>query len=130
MRSSAPNLFSDRSGPSSTSPKRRPPKDAGRSLKPRASLSNSNNVWQAFSGVRLCTCLLDRVLSRECKKDGLQSPSLAACSMERPSVLKGRAPPHRPRGKASTEDYSSKSAPNMGPTTRLPAVGIHKKKTA
>eukprot|EP00983_Pelagomonas_calceolata_P052070 1142675-Pelagomonas_calceolata.AAC.3 len=33
--------------------------------------------------------------------------------------LKGRAPPLRPRGRASTEVYSSKLAPTMGPTTRL-----------
>eukprot|EP00983_Pelagomonas_calceolata_P130489 1161688-Pelagomonas_calceolata.AAC.5 len=32
--------------------------------------------------------------------------------------LKGRAPPHRPRGRASTEVYSSKLAPTMGLTTR------------
>eukprot|EP00983_Pelagomonas_calceolata_P084739 1156419-Pelagomonas_calceolata.AAC.4 len=42
------------------------------------------------------------------KKERLCLPSLAACIKERSPVLKGRAPPHRPRGRASTEVYSSK----------------------
>eukprot|EP00983_Pelagomonas_calceolata_P018697 586564-Pelagomonas_calceolata.AAC.1 len=45
----------------------------------------------------------------------LHSPSLVACIKERLPVLKGRAPPHRPRGRASTEVYISKLAPTMGP---------------
>eukprot|EP00983_Pelagomonas_calceolata_P076560 1153467-Pelagomonas_calceolata.AAC.2 len=53
------------------------------------------------------------------KKERPRSPSLAACIKERALVLKGRAPPHRPRGSASTEVYSSKLAPTMGPTTQL-----------
>eukprot|EP00983_Pelagomonas_calceolata_P083215 1156115-Pelagomonas_calceolata.AAC.1 len=53
------------------------------------------------------------------KKERLRSPSLAACIKERSPVLKGRAPPHRPRGRASTKVYFSKLAPTMGPTTRL-----------
>eukprot|EP00983_Pelagomonas_calceolata_P047860 1140824-Pelagomonas_calceolata.AAC.3 len=44
---------------------------------------------------------------------------MAACIKERLPVLKGRAPPHRPRGGASTEVYSSDLATTMGPTTRL-----------
>eukprot|EP00983_Pelagomonas_calceolata_P090893 1157475-Pelagomonas_calceolata.AAC.5 len=46
-------------------------------------------------------------------------PSLAACIKERSTVLKGRDPPHRPRGRGSTEVYTGKLAPTMGPTTRL-----------
>eukprot|EP00983_Pelagomonas_calceolata_P121880 1160846-Pelagomonas_calceolata.AAC.2 len=53
------------------------------------------------------------------KKERLRLPSPAACIKERSPVLKGRAPPHRPRERASTEVYSSKLAPTMGPTTRL-----------
>eukprot|EP00983_Pelagomonas_calceolata_P066537 1149082-Pelagomonas_calceolata.AAC.2 len=41
----------------------------------------------------------------------MRLPSPAACIKERSPVLKGRAPPHRPRGRASTEIYSSKLAP-------------------
>eukprot|EP00983_Pelagomonas_calceolata_P127395 1161400-Pelagomonas_calceolata.AAC.2 len=37
---------------------------------------------------------------------------------ERPPVLKGRAPPHRPRGRASTKVYAGKLAPTMGPPTQ------------
>eukprot|EP00983_Pelagomonas_calceolata_P045833 1139891-Pelagomonas_calceolata.AAC.1 len=53
----------------------------------------------------------------ERKKDRLRSPCLAACIKERSPDLKGRAPPNRPRGRASTDAYSSKLAPTMGPTT-------------
>eukprot|EP00983_Pelagomonas_calceolata_P072706 1151834-Pelagomonas_calceolata.AAC.2 len=42
------------------------------------------------------------------KKEVLCNPSLAAYTKERPFVLKGRAPPHRPRGRASTQVYPSK----------------------
>eukprot|EP00967_Tisochrysis_lutea_P023657 scaffold27164_cov20-Tisochrysis_lutea.AAC.1 len=42
------------------------------------------------------------------KKGRLRGPSLAACIKERSTVLKGRAPPHRPRGRASIEVYSIK----------------------
>eukprot|EP00967_Tisochrysis_lutea_P013522 scaffold15102_cov21-Tisochrysis_lutea.AAC.3 len=47
----------------------------------------------------------------------MRSPSLAACIKERSHVLKGRAPPYRPRRRASTGVHSSKLAPTMGPTT-------------
>eukprot|EP00983_Pelagomonas_calceolata_P048942 1141282-Pelagomonas_calceolata.AAC.1 len=53
------------------------------------------------------------------KKERLRLPSPAACIKERSPVLKGRAPPHRPRERASTKVYSSKLAPTMGPTSRL-----------
>eukprot|EP00983_Pelagomonas_calceolata_P037930 1136605-Pelagomonas_calceolata.AAC.1 len=53
------------------------------------------------------------------KEERLRWPSLDTCIKERSPALKGRAPPHRPRGRASTEVYSSKLAPTIGPTTRL-----------
>eukprot|EP00983_Pelagomonas_calceolata_P033616 1052589-Pelagomonas_calceolata.AAC.1 len=38
---------------------------------------------------------------KERKKERLRLPSPAACIKERSSVLKGRAPPHRPRGRGT-----------------------------
>eukprot|EP00983_Pelagomonas_calceolata_P124805 1161145-Pelagomonas_calceolata.AAC.1 len=62
-------------------------------------------------------CCGESVLQDETKKERLRLRSLAACIKEMSLVLKGRAPPHKPRGRASTEAYSSKLAPTMGPTT-------------
>eukprot|EP00983_Pelagomonas_calceolata_P047594 1140728-Pelagomonas_calceolata.AAC.2 len=44
--------------------------------------------------------------SERLRKTSLPSPT--ACIKERSPVLKGRAPPHRPRERASTEVYSTK----------------------
>eukprot|EP00983_Pelagomonas_calceolata_P004873 159420-Pelagomonas_calceolata.AAC.1 len=64
--------------------------------------------------------LMSSVLQRMVCKHSIQiCPLGRACIKERSPVLKGRAPPHRPRGRASTEVYSSKMAPTMGPTTQL-----------
>eukprot|EP00967_Tisochrysis_lutea_P022911 scaffold26153_cov18-Tisochrysis_lutea.AAC.2 len=60
-----------------------------------------------------------RYRQRSRKKEILRLPSPVACIKERSPALKGMAPPHRPRGRASIEVYSSKLAPTMGPTTRL-----------
>eukprot|EP00983_Pelagomonas_calceolata_P102368 1158797-Pelagomonas_calceolata.AAC.14 len=57
--------------------------------------------------------------ARKKEIERIHLPSPAACIKERSPVLKGRAPPHRSRGRASTEVYSSKLAPTMGPTTRM-----------
>eukprot|EP00983_Pelagomonas_calceolata_P024592 774360-Pelagomonas_calceolata.AAC.1 len=53
---------------------------------------------------------------KERKKD--YAVQVAACIKERSPVLKGRAPPHTPRGRGCTEVYTSKLASTMGPTTR------------
>eukprot|EP00983_Pelagomonas_calceolata_P065475 1148604-Pelagomonas_calceolata.AAC.1 len=68
------------------------------------------------SAVFLSSCLLRRLLHSAQLR--LRSPNLAVCIKDRPPVLKGRASPHRPRGRASVEVYSSKLAPTMGPMIR------------
>eukprot|EP00983_Pelagomonas_calceolata_P080630 1155225-Pelagomonas_calceolata.AAC.2 len=56
----------------------------------------------------------------------------SGCIKERLPVLKGRVPPHRPRGRASTKVYSSKLAPHHGTydtTVRQPEALSSKLKT-
>eukprot|EP00983_Pelagomonas_calceolata_P052067 1142673-Pelagomonas_calceolata.AAC.3 len=47
--------------------------------------------------------VVSKLSEYERTKEQLCSPSLATCIKERSPVLKGRAPQHKPRGRASTE---------------------------
>eukprot|EP00983_Pelagomonas_calceolata_P127968 1161467-Pelagomonas_calceolata.AAC.9 len=65
------------------------------------------------------------IFTQKKEKERLHSPSLAAYVKERSPVLKGKAPPHLPRGRSSTEQQLGGVQMSLFATCLLLVGGTH-----